>query len=102
MKKYIKYLVLIIVALFSFTSIMAYDDITPPTIISFTADNHNLEVGDTFQFHFVSDDDFSGTDTLYVQWVLKSDTSKSISKQFYNIDNECDLSLEIANNTYAG
>ena len=83
-------------------TVYAVDDATPPNIITILSNNENLNVGDTASFNIETEDDFSGVSVLSIEWKLKNDETKSISKQFNNVNNTQYFDYVIPDNTIAG
>ena len=83
-------------------AVYANDDTNPPNIISISANNTNISAGDTASFNIQIEDDFSGVSIIFIEWKLKTDETKSISKQFNNVNNNQQFDYVIPENTYSG
>lgn len=104
MKKNIKVIGIILILLFTqFAPIVyAQEDTTPPSILEVFKDKTVLKVGETLKFNIKVEDDFSGVGSIYIQWTLKKDDTKSISKQYYDIENVKEYEYLVPDNTLAG
>lgn len=95
-------LIIILILVHIVPTVYAIDDTTPPNIISISSNNENLNAGDTASFNIEIEDDFSGASILFIEWKLKTDETKSISKQFNNVNNTQQFDYVIPDNTIAG
>lgn len=98
-------IVLILILLMVQFSTIAYaiiEDTTPPNIISVSSDKNVLKVGETITFNVKVEDDISGAKSFFVQWNLKTDNTKTITKQYDSMQDVGTYQYTIPENTIAG
>ena len=103
-KSIISFLLVFVIILLNCSSfVYSVEDTTAPIIVSVSKDKETVNVGEIITFTVEFDDDFSGTESFYIEWQLNGDNTKNISKQFYNITKKIDnYEFIIPNNTPAG
>ena len=98
-------IVLILILLMVQFSTIAYaiiEDTTPPNIISVSSDKNVLKIGETITFNVEVEDDISGAKSFFVQWNLKTDNTKTITKQYDSMQDVGTYQYTIPENTTAG
>lgn len=98
-------IILILILLMVQFSTIAYaiiEDTTPPNIISVSSDKNVLKTGETITFNVKVEDDISGAKSFFVQWNLKTDNTKTITKQYDSMQDEGTYQYTIPENTIAG
>ena len=97
-------MVLILILLMVQFSTIAYaiEDTTPPNIISVLSDKNVLKTGETITFNVEVEDDISGAKSFFVQWNLKTDNTKTITKQYDSMQDVGKYQYTIPENITAG